>query len=110
LIDPLKSKDRYGAQRRLSWGILWQDVERLVQDVRCTVSLLLGRRGTTLMNPLSSHNAPFRRQSPENYSCLAMKDVFDLSLTWDDLEFLRAAHIQPSEALKQGAATGRSFG
>jgi hypothetical protein len=46
-----------------------------------------------------NYDAQFERPIPENYPCLAMQDVFDLSLTWEDLRFLCGVRIQPSEAI-----------
>jgi hypothetical protein len=49
-----------------------------------------------------SYNAQFLRPIPENHPCLAMQDVYELSLTWGDLKFLRALRIQPLEAICTG--------
>jgi len=44
-----------------------------------------------------NYDAQFQRPITENYPCLAMQDVCDLSLAWDDLKFLGAVRIQPLE-------------
>ena len=56
------------------------------------------------MDLRDNYDAQFQRPIPENYPCLAMQDVFDLSLTWDDLTFLRMVRIHSLEEYKGSSA------
>jgi hypothetical protein len=62
-----------------------------------TTALRFIRVEEALVDLRDNYDAQFQLQRPipENYPCLAMQDVFDLSLTWDDLKFLGAVRIQP---------------
>ena len=87
--DPLKPEDLYGTcdARQGSRGNLRQDLERLMQDLRSTISDVFGGRKAALRSLRDDAN--FQRQYPEYDRGFAMQDMFDLSLTWDDLKFLR---------------------
>jgi hypothetical protein len=79
---------------------LRQDLERLLEDLRSTISDVFGGRQTALTNLRDV--AKFQRPDPEYDRGFAMQDMFDLSLTWDDLKFLRTAHILPLAAIEPG--------
>lgn len=62
------------------------------------------------MDLRDNYDAEFQRPIPENYPCLAMQDVFDLSLTWDDLKFLGLVQIQPLEESNGSGSEGTTDG
>ena len=62
------------------------------------------------MDLRDNYDAEFQRPIPENYPCLAMQDVFDLSLTWDDLKFLGLVRIQPLEESNGSGSEGTTDG
>lgn len=109
VIDPLKPEDLYGTgNTRQRWrNSLWQGVMRCLCSIRSTVSKMIARPALLVMR--NNCAAQFMQESAEYEPGFAVQDTFDLSLTWDDLKFLRSNHIQPLTAIEQGGSNKPSL-
>lgn len=95
MTQPLKPEDSFEARDVQKWPCdnLWQRFVQWLRRPHPTACTVVGIPGLTA----DDSDAKFMRPTRDFEPGFAVQDMFDLSLTWDDLRFLRSAHILPLE-------------